>query len=120
MSPATGRRYDHGSVDLPALPSRSKYLLKDRETGALCNLADILHYHPAVIWSGTLRDGSLCHAWHRIAEITFRSGVVQSFNKKQSKVEVRNRMKQTATPAKKTGNVVDDNVKNAGFGSGQS
>jgi hypothetical protein len=35
-------------------------------------------------------------------------------------VEVIKKMNQTATPEKKTGNGVDDNVKNAGFGSSQS
>lgn len=35
-------------------------------------------------------------------------------------MEVREKMNQTTTPEKKTGNGVDDNVKNAGFGSSQS
>ena len=35
-------------------------------------------------------------------------------------MEVREKMNQTTTPEKKTGNGIDDNVKNAGFGSSQS
>ncbi len=45
------------------------------------------------------------------------SGGMQLFNRRQSKVEVVIIMNQTTTPEKNTGNGVDDNVKNAGFGS---